>query len=63
MSEKEIMEHLMVIYGTLEKLTTAVKLLLDDSIQREREIFPNESKLDRECREFFEGIKHGKDVE
>lgn len=68
MTEKELMEHLLVIYSSLEKLTVAVKLLLDESIEKERTIFDETDdvieKFDRDCREFFEGVlKHGKNVE
>ena len=34
MSDMEIMKHLMVIYDSLSKLNKAVKLLLDESIER-----------------------------
>lgn len=68
MTEKELMEHLLVIYSSLEKLTVAVKLLLDESIEKERTIFDETDdvieKFDRDCREFIEGVlKHGKNVE
>ena len=75
MTEKEIMEHLMVIYQSLERLTVAVKLLLDESIARENDdrnryghtIFDETNdvidKFNRDCREFFDGVmKHGKNV-
>ena len=68
MTEKELMEHLLVIYSSLEKLTVAVKLLLDESIEKERTIFDETDdvidKFNRDCKEFFEGVlKHGKNVE
>ena len=76
MTEKELMEHLMVIYQSLDRLTQAVKLLLDESIARENDdrnryghtIFDETDdvidKFNRDCREFFEGaMKHGKNVE
>ena len=34
MDELEIMKHLLVIYDSLGKLNKAVKLLLDESIER-----------------------------
>ena len=34
MSDMEIMKHLLVIYDSLDKLNKAVKLLLDESIER-----------------------------
>ena len=34
MSELDFMKHLLVIYDSLDKLNRAVKLLLDESIER-----------------------------
>ena len=34
MSELDFMKHLLVIYESLDKLNRAVKLLLDESIER-----------------------------
>ena len=75
-TNEEIMEHLLVIYQSLERLTFAVKLLLDESIQKENDernryghtIFDETDdvieKFNRDCQEFFDGVmKHGKTVE
>ena len=69
MTEKEFMEHLLVIYSSLERLTVAVKLLLDESIARDQHTVFDEmdediQRFDKQCKNFFEGVmKHGKTVE
>lgn len=40
MTDKELLEHLGVIYKALQILTNAVKVLLDESIENKEEIFP-----------------------
>lgn len=38
MTEREIMEHLLLIYNSLQNLTEAVKLLLEESMENDRKI-------------------------
>ena len=55
MSELEIMKHLLVIYDSLDKLNKAVKLLLDESIERsEKEGIFKDIENDLENNPFWE---------
>ena len=38
MTDREIMEHLLLIYNSLQNLTEAVKLLLEESMENDRKI-------------------------
>ena len=55
MSDMEIMKHLLVIYDSLDKLNKAVKLLLDESIERsEKEGIFKDIENDLENNPFWE---------
>lgn len=55
MDELEIMKHLLVIYDSLGKLNKAVKLLLDESIERsEKEGIFKDIENDLENNPFWE---------
>ena len=55
MSEYEIMKHLLVIYDSLDRLNKAVKLLLDESIERsEKEGIFKEIEEEMKANPFWE---------
>lgn len=61
MDELEIMKHLLVIYDSLGKLNKAVKLLLDESIERsEKEGIFKDIENDLENNPFWEFINDKK---
>lgn len=61
MTERDIQEHLMIIYDSLSVLSKAVKILLEDDAREPQGIFKD---MDEDVHKFFEGtMKHGKTVE
>ena len=61
---ESIVQQQEMIISSLDTHSAAIKLLLDESIAREEPhtIFDDTddviAKFDRECRKYFEGIKH-----
>lgn len=52
MTEEEIMEHILTIYKSLETLTVAVKMLLDESTEK--------NVFDEDIKRYFDGVKYDK---